>query len=81
MKKDGAALLSIEETEKLWHNRLGHANERSILELARKGAVVGLDLHLNRTSSCVACLKGKQHKLSLDCKPEKSKSAGDIIDV
>lgn len=48
----------------LWHDRLGHANLKSIRELERKDAVIGLDLTLRKkpANDCGDCKQGKQHK-------------------
>ncbi|CAL1672269.1 unnamed protein product [Lasius platythorax] len=53
----------------VWHERLGHANYKSILELAKGEAVVGLKCSDLKTSGqhdnkfCEACIFGKQHKI------------------
>lgn len=56
------------EAEKLWHDRLAHANIPSIRELERKGVVTGLDLSRSRhkrEEHCEDCVQGKQHKFHM----------------
>lgn len=48
---------------KLWHERLGHINKRSICELAKKGLVKGVIVKDTSEFFCEACHLGKQHKL------------------
>nr|GEZ70780.1 hypothetical protein [Tanacetum cinerariifolium] len=53
----------------LWHKRLGHLNFKTMNRLVRYNLVRGLPskcFHNNHT--CVACLKGKQHKASYKTK-------------
>nr|GEV60820.1 retrovirus-related Pol polyprotein from transposon TNT 1-94 [Tanacetum cinerariifolium] len=53
----------------LWHRRLGHLNFMTMNKLVRHNLVKGL---LSKSSendhTCVACLKGKQHKASCKTK-------------
>ncbi|GKC01822.1 putative ribonuclease H-like domain-containing protein [Tanacetum coccineum] len=49
----------------LWHRRLGHVNFKTINKLARDNLVKGLPIKdFENDQTCVACLKGKQHKAS-----------------
>ncbi|GJX31611.1 putative ribonuclease H-like domain-containing protein [Tanacetum coccineum] len=49
----------------LWHRRLGHVNFKTINKLVKENLVRGLPLkHFENDQTCVACLKGKQHKAS-----------------
>ncbi|GKE63263.1 ribonuclease H-like domain-containing protein [Tanacetum coccineum] len=49
----------------LWHRRLGHVNFRTINKLVKDNLVRGLpSKHFENDQTCVACLKGKQHKAS-----------------
>ncbi|GKC83220.1 putative ribonuclease H-like domain-containing protein, partial [Tanacetum coccineum] len=49
----------------LWHRRLGHANFKTINKLVKKNLVRGLPTKLfENDQTCVAFLKGKQHKAS-----------------
>ncbi|GJX44484.1 putative ribonuclease H-like domain-containing protein [Tanacetum coccineum] len=49
----------------LWHRRLGHINFKNINKLVKDNLVRGLPLKLfENDQTCVACLKGKQHRAS-----------------
>ncbi|GJV77356.1 putative ribonuclease H-like domain-containing protein [Tanacetum coccineum] len=49
----------------LWHRRLGHINFKTINKLVKDNLVRGLpSKHFENDQTCVACLKGKQHKSS-----------------
>ncbi|GJW47695.1 ribonuclease H-like domain-containing protein [Tanacetum coccineum] len=49
----------------LWHRRLGHVNFKTINKLVKENLVRGLPIkHFENDQTCVACLKGKQHKAS-----------------
>ncbi|GJZ46025.1 ribonuclease H-like domain-containing protein [Tanacetum coccineum] len=51
----------------LWHRRLGHINFKTINKLVKDNLVRGLLVkHFENDQTCVACLKGKQHKASCD---------------
>ncbi|GJV01159.1 putative ribonuclease H-like domain-containing protein [Tanacetum coccineum] len=49
----------------LWHRRLGHVNFKTINKLVKDNLVRGLpSKRFENDQTCVACLKGKQHKAS-----------------
>ncbi|GJS62298.1 putative ribonuclease H-like domain-containing protein [Tanacetum coccineum] len=49
----------------LWHRRLGHVNFKTINKLIKENLVRGLPAkRFENDQTCVACLKGKQHKAS-----------------
>ncbi|GJX24879.1 putative ribonuclease H-like domain-containing protein [Tanacetum coccineum] len=51
----------------LWHRRLGHINFKTINKLVKYNLVRGLpSKHFENDQTCVACLKGKQHKASYE---------------
>ncbi|GJS80569.1 retrovirus-related pol polyprotein from transposon TNT 1-94 [Tanacetum coccineum] len=53
----------------LWHRRLGHINFKNINKLVKDNLVRGLPTkHFENDQTCVACLKGKQHKASCKSK-------------
>nr|GFA20934.1 putative ribonuclease H-like domain-containing protein [Tanacetum cinerariifolium] len=53
----------------LWHRRLGHLNFKTINKLVRHNLVRGLPSKcFDNYHTCVACLKGKQHKASCKTK-------------
>ncbi|GJS86022.1 putative ribonuclease H-like domain-containing protein [Tanacetum coccineum] len=55
----------ILEESMLWHRRLGHVNFKTINKLVNENLVRGLPTnHFENDQTCVACLKGKQHKAS-----------------
>ncbi|GKA96223.1 putative ribonuclease H-like domain-containing protein [Tanacetum coccineum] len=62
---------AIIDESNLWHRRLGHTNFKNMHKLARGNLVRGLPSKIfENDHSCVACLKGKQHKAS--CQAEKN---------
>ncbi|GJT33452.1 reverse transcriptase domain-containing protein, partial [Tanacetum coccineum] len=49
----------------LWHRRLGHVNFKTINKLVKENLVRDLPTkHFENDQTCIACLKGKQHKAS-----------------
>ncbi|GJT61746.1 putative ribonuclease H-like domain-containing protein [Tanacetum coccineum] len=57
----------------LWHKRLGHVNFKTINKLVKDNLVRGLpSKHFENDQTCVACLKGKQHKASCKSKVQNS---------
>ncbi|GJR13482.1 putative ribonuclease H-like domain-containing protein [Tanacetum coccineum] len=53
----------------LWHRRLGHLNFKTMNKLVRNNMVKGLpSKSFVNNHTCVACLKGKQHKASCKSK-------------
>ncbi|GJW30678.1 putative ribonuclease H-like domain-containing protein [Tanacetum coccineum] len=57
----------------LWHRRLGHVNFKTINKLVKENLVRGLpSKSFENDQTCVACLKGKQHKASCNSKIQNS---------
>nr|GEV88433.1 hypothetical protein [Tanacetum cinerariifolium] len=57
----------------LWHRRLGHLNFKKMYKFVRHNLVKGLPSKcFENDHTCVACLKGKQHKASCKTKDETS---------
>ncbi|GKC59431.1 putative ribonuclease H-like domain-containing protein [Tanacetum coccineum] len=57
----------------LWHRRLDHVNFKTINKLVKDNRVKGLPIkHFENDQTCVACLKGKQHKASSKSKTQNS---------
>ncbi|GJX14874.1 putative ribonuclease H-like domain-containing protein [Tanacetum coccineum] len=57
----------------LWHRRLGHVNFKTINKLVKENLVRGLPTkRFENDQTCVACLKGKQHKDSYKSKIQNS---------
>jgi hypothetical protein len=53
----------------LWHRRLGHVNLKTINKIVKDGLVRGLpEKRFENDQTCVACLKGKQHRASCKTK-------------
>nr|GEV16783.1 hypothetical protein [Tanacetum cinerariifolium] len=53
----------------LWHRRLGHLNFKTMNKLVRHNIVRGLPTKcFENDHTCIACLKGKQHKASCKSK-------------
>ncbi|GJQ98935.1 putative ribonuclease H-like domain-containing protein [Tanacetum coccineum] len=53
----------------LWHRRLGHINFKNINKLVKENLVRDLPLkRFENNQTCVACLKGKQHRTSYKTK-------------
>nr|GEV58103.1 hypothetical protein [Tanacetum cinerariifolium] len=62
------AKASVDESM-LWHRRLGHLNFKTMNKLVRNNLVKGLPSKcFENNHTCVACLKGKQHKVSYKTK-------------
>ncbi|GJR82029.1 putative ribonuclease H-like domain-containing protein [Tanacetum coccineum] len=57
----------------LWHRRLGHVKFKTINKLVKENLVRGLpSKRFENDQTCVACLKGKQHKASCKSKIQNS---------
>ncbi|GKE96731.1 putative ribonuclease H-like domain-containing protein, partial [Tanacetum coccineum] len=53
----------------LWHRRLGHINFKNLNKLVKDNLVRGLPTkRFENDQTCVACLKGKQHRASCKSK-------------
>ncbi|GKB92955.1 ribonuclease H-like domain-containing protein, partial [Tanacetum coccineum] len=62
----------------LWHRRLGHVNFKTINKLVKENLVRGLpSKRFENDQTCVACLKGKQHKAS--CKFDRKSDEGFFV--
>nr|GEY24182.1 putative ribonuclease H-like domain-containing protein [Tanacetum cinerariifolium] len=62
----------------LWHRRLGHLNFKTMNKLVRNNLVEGLPSKcFENDHTCVACLKGKQHKAS--CKTKTKDETSSIL--
>ncbi|GJT82142.1 putative ribonuclease H-like domain-containing protein [Tanacetum coccineum] len=60
--KELLKLATLDESM-LWQRRLGHINFKTINKLVKDNLVRGLPAkHFENDQTCVACLKGKQHK-------------------
>ena len=53
--------LSVTPNLETWHRRLGHANFRTVLDMARSEVVTGMQADLSLApQACDACIRGKQ---------------------
>nr|GEV03676.1 hypothetical protein [Tanacetum cinerariifolium] len=69
--KDLTCLVTKASTDEsmVWHRRLGHLNFKTMNKLVRNNLVKGLPFKcFENDHTCVACLKGKQHKASCKTK-------------
>ncbi|GJY69970.1 putative ribonuclease H-like domain-containing protein, partial [Tanacetum coccineum] len=70
--KDGLTCLVAKATfeeSMIWHRRLGHVNFKNINKLVKENLVRDLPLkRFENDQTCVACLKGKQHRASCKTK-------------
>ncbi|GJW88878.1 putative ribonuclease H-like domain-containing protein [Tanacetum coccineum] len=59
------------DESKLWHRRPGHLNFKTMNKLVKENLVRGLPFkHFENDLTCVACQKGKQHRVSSKSKTE-----------
>nr|GEV82651.1 ribonuclease H-like domain-containing protein [Tanacetum cinerariifolium] len=71
LQKDLTCLLAkaTNDESMLWHKRLGYINYKNINKLVKDNLVRGLpSKRFKNNHNCVACLKGKQHKVSFKSK-------------
>nr|GEU91035.1 hypothetical protein [Tanacetum cinerariifolium] len=69
LDKEKERLLASVDESMLWHRRLGHLNFKTMNKLVRNNLVRGLPSNcFENNHTCVACLKGKQHKASCKTK-------------
>nr|GEU37954.1 hypothetical protein [Tanacetum cinerariifolium] len=74
-QKDLTCLLAkaTNDESMFWHRRLGHINFKNINKVVKDNLVRGLpSKHFENNQTCVACLKGKQHKVSFKSKLQNS---------
>ncbi|GJU17471.1 putative ribonuclease H-like domain-containing protein [Tanacetum coccineum] len=65
--------IATSDESKLWHRRLGHLNFKTMNKLVKENLVRGLPSKLfENDQTCVACLKGKQHRAFCKSKTENS---------
>ncbi|GJS57628.1 putative ribonuclease H-like domain-containing protein [Tanacetum coccineum] len=65
----GRSKSATSDESMLWHRRLGHINFKNINKLVKDNLVRGLPTkHFENDQTCVACLKGKQHRASCKSK-------------
>ncbi|GJS31893.1 putative ribonuclease H-like domain-containing protein [Tanacetum coccineum] len=83
--KGGLTFLFAKATSdesRLWHRRLGHLNFKTMNKLVKGNLARGLPSKLfENEQTCVACLKGKQHKASSTKDETSSILKSFIIDI
>jgi hypothetical protein len=55
-----------DEVSKLWHERFGHLNYRSLQNLCKENMVTGLPMVSCRDGVCSGCVLGKHHRDSFE---------------
>ena len=55
-----------DEVSKLWHERFGHLNYRSLQTMCKENMVMGLPMVSCRDCVCSGCVLGKHHRDSFD---------------
>jgi len=64
---------------KIWHERLGHVNNRTVREMAARGVVKGMKLGGVRDFFCEACHMGKLHRSSFGPAINRESLPGEFI--
>lgn len=65
---------------RVWHERLGHANCRTVRDLIKKGLVSGVKLSDKDEFFCDSCQIGKSHRLAFrKCRERESTVPGEVI--
>ena len=59
-------LLLIVITRKLWHERFGHLNYRSLQQLCKDNMVIGIPMVSCKDGVCFGCVLEKHHRDSFD---------------
>lgn len=62
----------------LWHRRMGHLNQRSLIELS-KGLVTGINFKPMVDGACISCLEGKQTRNPFPKKGSRAKSLLQLV--
>jgi len=64
---------------RMWHERLGHLNIHSLIQMVSKGLVTGVNLADKENFFCEACCYGKQQKQSFKQKDHSKMKPGERI--
>lgn len=64
---------------RIWHERLGHINNKAIRELVASETISKLDLSSVDKLFCEGCMYGKQHKLPFKSKVHRKTQPGEFI--
>ena len=64
---------------KIWHERLGHVNFKTIKDMVQKGDIHGITLEDVKPYICDGCQYGKQHKLPFHKIEPRNTKPGELI--
>lgn len=73
------ANVSSKNDLKMWHERTGHVNLKTLSELSKKGLIEKLDMSDKADFFCEGCQYGKQHRFSFSTKNYKATVPGELI--
>lgn len=74
-----SANLVLQDSLKVWHQRLGHLNIASICTMVEKGYITGINLSDKDKFFCEACALGKSHKLPFEKKDHVKLNPGERV--
>lgn len=63
----------------VWHERLGHINNKALCELISTGSIKNIEIANVKKFFCEACQYGKQHKLPIKSKGKRITKPGEFI--
>jgi hypothetical protein len=63
MEEESAAYLSTANQSELWHKRLGHFNQETLMQMQKKKMVQGMPKLEEEIKVCSSCQYGKQNRL------------------
>jgi hypothetical protein len=65
----------------IWHQRLGHVNNKTILKMSKENAANGLKIEetSNPPTLCHGCILGKMHRSSFPNERTRKNHVGDLI--
>jgi hypothetical protein len=63
MEEKSAAFLSTSNQSELWHKRLGHFNQATLIQMQKKKMVQGMPKLDEEIIVCSSCQYGKQNRL------------------
>jgi hypothetical protein len=63
MEEESAAFLSTTNQSELWHKRLGHFNQATLMQMQKKKMVQGMPKLDEEITVCSSCQYGKQNRL------------------
>lgn len=66
----------------LWHRRLGHVNQQTLLKMKNEkieGLTIENDSNMNKIANCEVCMEAKQHRLPFKMSENKSRCVLELI--